>query len=123
MMELTDRQVEGFRQLLLDTQIELKELLDSSEEAAGIVTLDQGKVGRLSRMDAMQQQQMATANRVAYQRRLNRVQQALELIKQGEYGYCDGCGEMIHPQRLKIRPESLRCVDCKALSGCNKAPL
>ena len=114
MTEFTDRQIEGFQQLLLDTQTEIKELLDVSAEAAGVVTLDQSKVGRLSRMDAMQQQQMANANRAAYQRRLQHIDQALKLIAEGEYGYCGGCGETIHPQRLKLRPESTLCVDCTA---------
>ena len=113
MTELSDQQIADYRELLLETKTELTELLEFTTESAGVVTLDQSKVGRLSRMDAMQQQQMATANKSAYLSRIKKIDLALQSMAQGDYGYCEGCGEVIHPQRLRIRPESLHCVDCK----------
>ncbi len=50
--------VESFRVQLLQQQTELEAIADTSLQATGTVVLDQSSVGRLSRMDAMQQQQM-----------------------------------------------------------------
>ena len=53
MEELTDKQLSGFRQSLIQVRDELHLALDISEESGETVTLDQAKVGRLSRMDAL----------------------------------------------------------------------
>ena len=46
-------QLDAFRQKLLSLRDEIEQLNNTSREAAGTVALDQSKVGRLSRMDAM----------------------------------------------------------------------
>jgi len=38
---------------------------------------------------------------------------ALERIANGEYGVCMRCEEEISPQRMKVRPFSRYCIDCK----------
>ena len=38
---------------------------------------------------------------------------ALERIENGTYGLCESCGEDITPQRLKARPVTTQCIDCK----------
>lgn len=76
------------------------------------VTLDQQAVGRLSRMDAMQQQAMAQATaRRRGQERL-RLQAALSRIEAGEFGYCMDCGDALPPKRLDLDPAVTRCLDC-----------
>ena len=77
------------------------------------VTLDQQAVGRLSRMDAMQQQQMAAAKASHSRALLSRVERALAAMEEGEFGYCNDCGEAIAFARLKIRPDSPLCVACQ----------
>jgi DnaK suppressor protein len=41
-----------------------------------------------------------------------RVDRALEKLSEGTYGLCDECGKAILPARLKVAPESVRCIDC-----------
>ena len=41
------------------------------------------------------------------------IEQALEAAKQGTYGVCERCGEPIHPERLRILPETRLCIRCK----------
>ena len=77
------------------------------------VRLDQQSVGRLSRMDAMQQQAMAQAQERNRSATLIRIDQALNLLKQGEYGFCQACGEEIAQKRLEIDPTATHCVTCK----------
>ncbi len=113
MEEFTDKQLAQYRHALQSLRTELVELLQKSAASADAVLLDQSKVGRLSRVDAIQQQEMARASLVSYQRRLARVDQALAALNEGDYGYCQTCGKIIDPRRLEIRPESLLCVDCQ----------
>ena len=100
------------RDKLLKLRDELQRLSATGDEAAAVVELDQSKVGRLSRMDAMQAQAMAqaTANRRAL--KLRRIQAALERIDAGEYGRCQSCDEEIPPKRLEIDPTTLYCIRC-----------
>ena len=43
---------------------------------------------------------------------LERVDRALAKIEDGTYGTCDNCGQAIPEARLRVAPESTRCVDC-----------
>ena len=103
-------QVEVFRQSLLQQKQELLLLDSASSDAAGTVVLDQSKVGRLSRMDALQAQQMAqeTARRRRVQ--LQKIDAALARMDAGDYGYCLKCGEDILIARLEFDPASTRCM-------------
>ena len=105
-------QLESFRLALISLRAEIEELNTASSEAADTVTLDQSKVGRLSRMDALQAQQMAqeTARRRKIQ--LQKIESALRRIDKGEYGYCFICGEEIEPARLDFDPACTRCTGC-----------
>ena len=91
---------------------ELSEALASSR-AHEPVELDQQAFGRVSRIDAIQQQQMAQAARRAQTLRLSQVRAALEAIENDEYGICRLCEEPIAPARLRARPESPLCLDCQ----------
>jgi len=84
----------------------------ANTEARDPVTLQQDSVGRLSRMDAMQQQAMAQATeRRRAQERL-RIKAALARIDEGEWGYCGRCGEAIAAARLAHDPSVAVCVGC-----------
>lgn len=76
------------------------------------VELDQQKVGRLSRMDAIQQQAMSKAAVLRRDNELKRLQHVLEVIDDEDYGYCEDCGEAIPVKRLEINPAATRCVSC-----------
>ena len=76
------------------------------------VTLDQQSVGRLSRMDAMQQQAMANATHQRRQQERSRLNAALARIKTDEFGICIDCGDDIAPKRLEANPTVLLCINC-----------
>ena len=90
---------------------QLSAAISAGSERTGIVDLDQ-EIGRLSRMDALQQQKMAEAEQARHKMRLKMVCRALKSFDDGEYGYCTRCGEPIAYLRLKARPESPCCVPC-----------
>ena len=104
--------LEKARERLAAKRDELEELSRISQEARATVELDQQSVGRLSRMDAMQQQAMAEAQERNRKRDLIRIEQAERRIREGEYGYCSECGEEIADGRLAIDPMAEKCVSC-----------
>jgi DnaK suppressor protein len=90
-------------------EAELEELLASSRTP---VSLDQQSVGRLARMDAMQIQAMAQASERRRQARTAGLRKALERLAEGEYGYCEACGEPIPEGRLEVDATARHCVAC-----------
>jgi len=109
--ELTEDQIAEMGAALVALSAEIDRLLDSSREASKTVDLDQ-PIGRLTRMDAMEQQKMAAGERRRRQLRKGQVVQALKAIEQGEYGTCRKCEEPIDIARLRVRPETPFCVPC-----------
>jgi DnaK suppressor protein len=76
------------------------------------VELDQARVGRLSRMDALQQQAVARAAAGLADQERQRIQAALKRIEAGEFGYCIICDEEIAEGRLRFDPSVLTCISC-----------
>ncbi len=112
MNELTPGQAQELEAALRALCTKLEPLIESTREGTRPVDLDE-PIGRLTRMDAMQQQSMSAANRRDYELRLRQVQQALSLIERDEYGLCRKCEEPIGYPRLRARPESPFCLDCQ----------
>ena len=111
--ELTTIQIDELQAELLRLQDELRKLLKASKNESKPVDLGT-PIGRLSRMDAMQQQSMAQANRRGHEVRLQQITAALTLIRSDDYGLCRSCEEPISYPRLKARPESPFCLDCQS---------
>jgi RNA polymerase-binding transcription factor len=111
--ELTNDQIEKFRRKLLELQGELKALLATTRAETRPVDLG-APIGRLSRMDAMQQQSMAKANRRGHEIRLQQISAALAAIDSGNYGFCKSCEEPIGYARLTARPETPLCLECQS---------
>lgn len=96
---------------------ELVRLTAAHEDESQPVEVDQARVGRLSRMDALQSQAMAAEVERRREVELTRIEAALERIEQGEYGDCVSCGQPIAPKRLELDPATPLCVSCAERSG------
>ena len=103
---------EQWRDKLLELRAELESQTKSGQDAAAVVELDQSKIGRLSRMDAMQAQAMAQASSNRRQTMLVKVTAALKRIDDGDYGLCRDCEQPINPKRLEFDPTAICCIDC-----------
>lgn len=101
-----------FRLQLEALQTELLGLEDTLKESGAPVVLDQTRVGRLTRMDAMQSQQIALEVGRRRQQQLLLIEAALQRLDAGEYGDCLVCAEAIDPRRLKIDPAQTLCIAC-----------
>lgn len=101
-----------FRNELLSLRQSLREAQETGDQAEETVELDQTRVGRLSRMDALQAQAMSIETGRRRRQRLVQIEAALRRIDQDEYGYCQECGEDIPEARLKVDPAALLCIAC-----------
>ncbi len=99
-------------------EIRAREELERLREEAGNEEVDPQAVavdvaiGRLSRLDSMQ---MEEVRKDAVRRRnvhIHELQEALRKMDEGSYGLCEGCGDWIDYHRLEQRPEAALCRDC-----------
>ena len=110
---MTGTRSNKFYQTLLETRLtELQSQDDTNIDSRDTVVLDQTSVGRLSRMDAIQQQAMAKATRQKRATEVLAIKNALLRLEEGEYGYCENCGEYIPAKRLELTPTAVRCISC-----------
>ncbi|MCA9558813.1 MAG: TraR/DksA C4-type zinc finger protein [Myxococcales bacterium] len=113
--ELTPPQQTELLADLRALEVELEAQLEAGREGARPVTLDQQAIGRVSRIDAIQQQQMASEGLRRTRRRLDQVRRALRRAEDGDdYGLCSRCEEPIGFPRLKARPETPTCLGCQS---------
>jgi DnaK suppressor protein len=110
---LSDSELKELSADLVALAEQLRAQIENTVDGAKPVDLDE-PIGRLSRMDAMQQQKMLEANRNAARQRLAQSESALRRIDDAEYGECIGCGEDVGYARLKARPEAALCIACQS---------
>ena len=91
-----------------DLQLETEQAQDGTSP----VELDQARLGRLSRMDEMQQQAMAVELDRRREIQLKRIEGAFLRLKKGSYGACTVCGVAIDAERLEGDPTVFFCIDC-----------
>lgn len=83
-----------------------------TEEAMEPVTLDQAAVGRLSRIDSLQNQGLTRNLQERERVKLAHIQGALRRLDAGTYGLCVDCGGEIPFGRLYVVPEVPACASC-----------
>ena len=104
--------LDNLRRRLLARREKLMATAGTSEEAAATVQLDQSRVGRLSRMDALQGQAMSVEMARRRKLTLERIERALQRMDQGVFGDCEECGESIATARLEHDPAAELCIRC-----------
>ncbi|MFT4604369.1 MAG: DnaK suppressor protein [Rhodothermales bacterium] len=99
------------RRVLTELEEELRRQVEQPDASATSVAPDNA-IGRLTRMEALQAQQIGEAGKRRLKQRLFKVRKALESIDAGTYGQCVRCGKGVPPGRLQIMPETRVCVAC-----------
>ena len=85
---------------------------EQTAEDKAPVELDQVRLGRLSRMDAMQQQAMALELDRRRDVQLKRIEGAFLRLEKGTYGECARCNERIDEKRMDNDPTVFFCIAC-----------
>jgi DnaK suppressor protein len=114
-MAFSDRQCAELRAILEGHRRDLEARLRVARSETQPVSLDL-PIGRLSRMDALQQQSMAVGQQRRMEQELRQITAALQRLEREEYGCCLRCGESIAYERLIVRPVSTLCVSCQEAS-------
>ena len=109
---LTKGQVGELRDELERQLARLEKSMKVTDEALRTVELDQTAVGRLSRMDSLQNQSLSKGLRDREVVRLSQIREALARIEKGTFGVCTVCGGAIPFERLFVFPEAPECADC-----------
>jgi DnaK suppressor protein len=103
--------LENFHMQLQESLEEIEQYLAKTAESAEVVSPDKG-LGRLSRMEAMQDQQLILA--AGRRKKMQKVEvlSALQRLENGIFGTCIFCGKPIAVERLEVAPEATTCVNC-----------
>jgi DnaK suppressor protein len=112
-MSFSHSQKNQLKKLLESQLVDLKKQIALSAESSKIVSLDQTMMGRVSRIDAIQQQKIALASFERDKQHFHKLEIALKNIDDEDFGYCIECDESISFSRLMIKPESTFCVACQ----------
>jgi len=98
---------EKIQEAITKTQAEIHQL----EEATQPIS-PENSIGRVSRMDAINNKSVAEATLRTAKRKLNSLHTALGKIDAAEFGQCAHCGGRIPTARLMYMPGSAYCVRC-----------
>lgn len=102
---------ESFRPKIEARIAELNDTLHSTKEDTEAIAPDVS-IGRLSRLDSMQMQQMALGMQTRMREEIKQLKEALQRIDRGRYGTCDLCRKDIPMERLEFQFDATVCMDC-----------
>ena len=88
-----------------------KTLIASLSETSKPVAPDNA-IGRLSRMEALNDRAVSEASLNAARHKLARLETALSKVDQPDFGLCVSCDNPIPAGRIVLMPEATRCVPC-----------
>ena len=115
------KQLEHFRQILLNWRRELMEEVDRTMHNLQ----DQAANFPDPADRASQEEEFSIELRTRDRERqlIKKMDQTIERIDQEDYGFCDTCGVEIGIRRLEARPTATQCVDCKTLDELREKQL
>lgn len=109
---LTAEQIDQIREDLRRVLTRLERSIQSNGNGRP-TEIDQSTVGRLSRIEAIQNQGLTRSLHERERIKAEQVATALRRIDEGSYGSCTTCREPIHFERLMVFPEAGTCKSCE----------
>ena len=111
MAKLTKKKLEFFKKLLNERIDEL--LSQANETVSGMTSHKENLPDPSDRATLESDRNFTLRIRDRERKLIGKIKEALERIDQGTYGLCEDCGEEISTERLKARPVTTLCIDCK----------
>ncbi len=96
-------------ELIQSTQSEISKLEEVTQPVK-----PENSLGRVSRMDAINNKSVMEASLRSKREKLSKLELALKKIDQADFGNCTRCASQIQPARLMLLPESDLCIRCAA---------
>jgi DnaK suppressor protein len=105
--------LDSIRKKLIERKKELEEGLEELYQDKGTVGQQGQDLGDL--VQSMSLETLKTSLQDTEIAEYNRIRQALAMLEEGTYGICIDCGELISEKRLKLFPNSTRCLVCQEI--------
>jgi len=108
---MDEKDLEYFKNLLNDR---LKELLHHADDTVtGMADSRENFPDPTDRASLEADRNFMLRIRDRESKLIKKVKKALQRIENGTFGICEKCGEEINIERLKARPVTTQCIDCK----------
>ncbi len=108
---LSKKKLEFFRKLLNER---LDELFDEANKTvSGMVNHKENMPDPADRASLESDRNFTLRIRDRERKLIAKIKEALERIENRTYGICEECGEEISKERLKVRPVTTLCIECK----------
>lgn len=118
---MNQRQIKQFRKLLDD---KMEELLGEAERTVdGMTDPKENFPDPTDRASLESNRNFTLRIRDRERKLLVKIREALARLDDGTYGKCDDCNETIGMDRLKARPVTTLCIDCKSLQEAQERKL
>ncbi len=96
---------------IVETIAETKKRIAQLEEASKPVA-PENSIGRISRMDAINNKSVSEAALRTAKKKLSNLEVALFKVDDADFGNCSRCKKPIRSARLMYMPQSTRCINC-----------
>ena len=108
---MTKKKLEAFRKLLNERLDEL--LSEANRTVTGMTSQNDNLPDPSDRATLESDRNFTLRIRDRERKLIGKIKEALERIEDKTYGLCEDCGEDISEARLKARPVTTLCIDCK----------
>lgn len=108
---MTNTEKDALREKINENLAKLQEKMVLLEENIKPIA-PENSLGRVSRMDAINNKGVAEAAHRQAKRKMAKLKMALTKLDDPNFGDCENCGHPIQPKRLMFMPESTSCVRC-----------
>ena len=118
---MNKKQLEHFRQILLNWKQDLMEEVDRT-----VRHLQEEANNYADPADRATQEEgfnLELRTRDRERKLLKKINDTIEKIDEEDYGYCEDCGVEIGIRRLEARPTATQCIDCKTLAELKERQL
>jgi len=108
---LSPKKLQNFRNLLDGKLRELQS--EATKTVSGMTSYEETFADPTDRATLESDRNFTLRIRDRERKLIAKIKEALERIENGTYGICEVCGEEISEARLKARPVTTLCIDCK----------
>ncbi len=110
-LKMKEEDIEYFK-IFLNNR--LKDLLNQAESTvSGMTSLKDNYPDPTDRASMESDRNFLLRIRDRENKLIKKIKKALDRIEEGTFGICESCGEDISIERLKARPVTTQCIDCK----------
>ena len=115
---MTEDQLAFYKGQIERQILELEERLNS--QASQAIATDTNEMADEIDRASIEEARRLELNRIEHDKlHLRKLKGALKRINEGDFGYCESCGDEISLKRLQARPESRFCVECQSTKEFN----